>query len=114
MAMVKRGLGAATADGATLVAAGVVRVKAITVSVGATARWLKFYDKATAPLSSDTPILSVYCPVGTTTVPLPGEGIVTALGFGFRAAALGADNDVTYTSFAAADSAINVAYDLGN
>lgn len=107
--------GAATADGNTLVMAGQGSVLFLSLSVGATGRWYKFYDKATAPASTDTPILRVWVPAGGTVNLEFAEvgGLQFVNGFGHRSSVAGADNDTTYTSFAANDSCVNCFYQAG-
>jgi len=108
-----RSMGAATADGNTLVYAGIGRFLRIVASVQATARWLKLYDKATAPVFGDTPILSIYIPAGQTVVLDLGAGLEVVLGLGYRMSVNGIDNDATYTAFAANDSSITTLYQVG-
>ncbi len=71
-------------------------------------RFLKIYNKATAPLSTDTPVM---------TIPIPREaganveftnGIAFALGIGVRATVLVADADATAP--AANDVVINILF----
>lgn len=109
-----RKLGVATADGAANIAAGAGNLLSLVLTVGATARYYKVYDKATAPASTDTPIMTIYVPAGgTVVVNLAGVGLPFSLGLGIRASALGPDADTTYTSFAAGDSNVVALYQLG-
>ena len=109
-----RKLGVATADGAANIAAGAGNLLSLVLTVGATARYYKVYDKATAPDSTDTPIMTIYVPAGgTVVVNLAGVGLPFSLGLGIRASALGPDADTTYTSFAAGDSNVVALYQLG-
>ena len=73
---------------------------------------MKFYDKATAPTIADTPVLRVWCPIGSNLVLdfADSDGFPFQLGFGHRSSVAGIDNDATYTGFAANDSAVNVIY----
>jgi hypothetical protein len=103
-----------TADGTALAFAGRGRLVRAFLAVKATARWVKFYDKATAPAATDTPILSVYVPAADTRVVDFGiDGLDVVQGLGYRMAVNGIDNDATYTSFADNDSSITVQYQLG-
>lgn len=111
---IKRVMGAATADGTTLCSAGKGTLAGGWLSNGPTARWAKFYDKATAPGSADTPLVSVYCPANSLVNMGPlWDGLAFALGLGVRMSVNGIDNDATYTAFAANDCALNVLYNLG-
>ena len=106
-----RKLGVATADGNALISAGAGNLLALILTVGATARYYKVYDKATAPASADTPIMTIYVPAGdTVVVNLAEVGLPFSLGLGIRASALGPDADTTYTSFAAGDSSVTALY----
>ena len=56
-------------------------------------RYLKLYNKATAPLSTDTPLLTLPLPFDSAGhVPFPG-GIEFTLGIGYRATTGIADSD---------------------
>ena len=104
---------AATADGAAVISAKKGSLLKLSLSVGATARWMKFYDKGAAvPLAaSDIPFMRVWCSVGTTTIDLSDiGGIPFKNGLGIRMCLVGADTDATYTSFAVTDSFANVWY----
>ena len=108
-----RKLGVATADGNALISAGAGNLLALILTVGATARYYKVYDKATAPSSTSTPIMTIYVPAGgTVVVNLAEVGLPFSLGLGIRASALGPDADTTYTSFAAGDSSVTALYQL--
>lgn len=110
----KRVMGAAVADGTTLCSAGKGNFAGGWLSNGPTARWVKFYDKATAPASTDTPIVAVYMPANSFIDLGPiWDAIPFALGLGVRMCVNGIDNDATYTAFAANDCALSVLYNLG-
>jgi hypothetical protein len=85
-------LSAAGSDNATLVLARRVLVRTIIgYNAAAAARYLKIYDKATAPASTDTPILTFYLPASTAfAFDLVHE---TAVGLGYRLVTGSADND---------------------
>lgn len=85
-------LSAAATDNATNVKASagtLVQVKGYNDSVAA--RWLKLYDKATTPASTDTPRESIYLPPKTAFV-FDNLGLYAA-GIGFRITTGSADND---------------------
>jgi len=81
----------------------------LTVSnANATARYLKVYDKATAPTASDTPIRTYYLPPASLT-PIPvSDGIKFVNGISIRASTLVADNDNTAPT--ANDVIVNIGY----
>jgi hypothetical protein len=55
-------------------------------NAGAAVRYLKFYDKATAPASTDTPVLTVgITPTSSSFLSAEVPGIAFALGIGVRA-----------------------------
>jgi len=54
---------------------------------------LKVYDKATAPLSSDTPKLTIQLPAQSAANALMDDGIHFSLGLGYRVSAGIADSD---------------------
>lgn len=57
---------AAATDNATVACAARCALKGIQgYNANAAARWLKFYDKATAPTSADTPVKRIYLPAST-------------------------------------------------
>ena len=101
-------LSAANSDNATLVLARRVKVRTIIgYNAAASARYLKLYDKATAPASTDTPIFTFYLPASTAfAFDLDHE---TTVGFGYRIVTDNADNGAT--SVTAADIlGLNIAY----
>ena len=106
-------LSAVTADSAKLVYAGRGYVKRISVAISATPRWLKVYDKATAPASTDTPAWRMWCPIGQTIGDFTQIPIRFKLGLGYRFSLGGANADVAYTGFADSDAAVNVQYQKG-
>lgn len=60
----------------------------IVTSVNAAVRYLKIYDKASAPSSADTPVMILMIPGSTTgggvTVPIPACGLAFAAGIAIR------------------------------
>lgn len=90
-----------TAQDATVVKAGAGQLfgSIAVTNVNAAVRHLKFYDKATAPDSSDTPKLRIVIPANTTgagiVIPLPDAGVVFTAGITFRMTTGVADNDAT-------------------
>lgn len=81
----------------------------ITVSnANAAARFLKLYDKATAPTAADTPIRTYYLPpLSLTPIPTP-DGINFELGISLRASTGVADSDNTAPT--ANDVIVNIGY----
>ena len=78
-------------------------------NVAAAGRWLKIYDKATAPTSADTPKLRFYLPAGSAPViAIPSCGVVFTLGIAFRMTVGQADADTA--SITAGDVTINASY----
>lgn len=77
-------------------------------NANAAARFLKLYDKATAPTASDTPIRTYYLPpLSLTPIPVP-DGINFVNGISLRASTLVADSDNTAPS--ANDVIVNIGY----
>lgn len=66
-------------------------------NINAAVRYLKVYDKASAPSGSDTPKLRIVIPGATTgagiVIPLPDAGVAFAAGISFRLVTGVADND---------------------
>jgi hypothetical protein len=103
----------AASANATVVKSTAGTLYAINVqSIVAGIRYLKLYDKSTAPTSSDTPVLRVTIPGNTSgavvSVPLPDCGVAFANGVGFRVVTGQADAD--NTSVTAGDNVINLVY----
>jgi len=74
----------------------------------AAARFLKLYDKATAPTASDTPIRTYYLPPASLTpIPVP-DGIKFINGISLRASTLVADSDNTAPT--TNDVIVNIGY----
>lgn len=77
--------------------AGVLK-SLVAINVNAALRYLKLYDKATAPASTDTPVQVIPLPASATgagvALPLPPEGIAFAVGISFRLTTGMADSDV--------------------
>lgn len=81
----------------------------ITVSnSNAAARFLKLYNKATAPTAADTPVRTYYLPPLSLTPIVTPDGINFELGISLRASTLVADNDNTAPS--ANDVVVNIGY----
>lgn len=72
------------------------------------ARFLKLYDMATAPTSSDTPIRTYYLPPSSLTHLSIPDGIKFTVGISLRASTLVADND--NTAPATNDVVVNIGY----
>ena len=104
-----QGLVTSTMD--TLLYAGPGILQKLIVSVMATARWFRFYDKATAPVVGDSAniIYRLYVPAGVSYVIDFGPGgLPFNNGLGYRQSTLGIDSDATPTSLAANDSTVHV------
>jgi len=86
---------AANSDNATLAADRACDLhQIIGYNASASARYLKLYDKATAPASTDTPKITIYLPASLPfNIPFPPLGFVN--GFGYRLVTGSADNDGT-------------------
>lgn len=105
---------AAGSTNGTLVAAGTKRLLGGSVcNVSASVRYLKFYNKATAPtVGTDTPIATIALQPNTTysllelAAAAPGAYFSLGIGYGITGAA--ADNDMT--AITAGDVLINVLY----
>ena len=90
--------GAAGGDPTVIKAAPGTLKSVVAVNVNAALRYLKLYDKATAPASTDVPVHVI--PLGVSaTGPgcpvLPPEGLAFVNGIGFRLTTGIADNDNT-------------------
>lgn len=77
-------------------------------NANAAIRYLKLYDKATAPTSSDTPIRTYLLPPSSTVVVPVTDGIDFVNGISLRASTGVADNDNTAPS--ANDVLVNIGY----
>lgn len=79
-------------------------------NVNAAVRYLKLYNKATAPtIGTDTPVMTIALPAGTVTVvPVPVGGIVfnTGIGFGTTTEATVAGT----TGISASETVVNIGY----
>jgi hypothetical protein len=101
---------AAGSDNATCIKAGNTRLRGVTIhNASAAVRYVKFYDKATAPASTDTPVLRFYIPAGGTLARHFAGGFPFAAGLGFRTVNLQADNDATAVT--AGDLVLNIEYE---
>lgn len=106
-------LNSAASTNATSVKASAGAVYAIQVTnINASARFLKFYDKASAPtVGTDTPIKVLQIPGNTS-----GSGIVEALGIGIKFssgiafAITGGAGDSDTTAISANDVIVNLDY----
>jgi hypothetical protein len=75
----------------------------------ASARFVKLYDKATAPTSADTPIRTYSIPASTTVaLPVTEAGIEFLIGISIRGTTLLADNDNTAPT--ANDIVVNIGW----
>jgi len=95
----------------TLVAAGSRAISFLSVfhnGTGNTNRFFKLYNKATAPTSSDVPILTLVIHPSETVVITPAIQLACNLGIGYRMTANYADNDATAISVN--ELAVNIAY----
>lgn len=87
-----RNLSAAASDNAALVQAGETTLRSIIgYNAAAAGRYLKLYDKVSAPTSSDTPVMTIYLPA-TAAFALDFQRRF-ALGLGIRITTGGPDND---------------------
>ena len=88
---------AAAPVNATLVRAGVTRLIGYNIIIAsASVRYVKLYDKATAPANTDTPFLTIMIPANSDRVfDFDGAGLRCNLGLGFRIVAALVDNDNT-------------------
>lgn len=101
----------AATDNATLVKGSAGVVGFISVSnVNAAVRYLKLYDKATAPtVGTDVPVQTYLIPInGNFSPDLPPGGLVFTLGIGFGLVTGAADNSTTAVS--AAEHVVNIGY----
>lgn len=105
---VHRLISAAGSNNATNVSARKVKVRTIIgYNANAAARYLKLYDKATAPASTDTPLFTFYLPASSAfAFDLDHE---TELGLGYRLVTGNADADDTAVT-AADILGLNIAY----
>lgn len=78
------------------------------IGTGNSNRYLKLYNKATAPTSADVPMLTLAVHSGETIVLTPSIPFVFSNGLGYRMTANYADND--NTAVAAGEMAINIIY----
>ena len=77
-------------------------------NANAAIRYVKFYDKATAPAETDTPIIRIMVPAGGAANLMSEAGIVFVLGLGVRIVTGAADNDDTGVT--SAESMVNLWY----
>jgi hypothetical protein len=101
----------AATTNATLLKAGPASVGAVNIAnVAAAARFVKLYDKATAPNpATDVPVRTFMVPAGANFSPyIGGAGLKLAKGLGFAIVTGIADNNVTAP--AAADVAFDITY----
>jgi hypothetical protein len=80
----------------------------ILANANAAARFLKFYNKATAPDETDTPVLTVRLPIASTIMLSIPNGFVFTTGISIRATTGIADNDTGAPS--ANDVSVNLFY----
>lgn len=77
-------------------------------NLSSSARYVKFYDLAAAPTSSNTPVRRLLVPAGGGVVRLLGLGLVFANGIGFRITTGYADGDTG--TITAGDVLVNLDY----
>lgn len=81
--------------GANIKASSAILTGGIVGNNGSVVAYVKLYDKATAPSSGDTPILTIPVPAGGTVCFGIPFGLSTASGLGIRASTGVADNDAS-------------------
>ena len=94
-------LNSAATTNATLVKAGTGQLYTVAVSnINAAIRYLKLYDKATAPtVGTDVPILTIAIPItGVTHINFGTFGLSYLLGLGLAITTVGTDADATATA----------------
>jgi len=77
-------------------------------NVATVARFVRFYDKVTAPLSSDTPVMTIVLPASSAANVYWGPGVKFTAGIGARATTAVADADTGAP--AANDIVANILY----
>jgi len=95
----------------TLVATGSRAISFLSVfhvGNGNTNRFFKLYNKATAPISADTPIMTLVIHPSATVVITPAIQLACSLGIGYRMTANYANND--NTAISANELAVNIAF----
>lgn len=102
-------LSALNTDNAALIQAGPTSLVAITCVNAAAITYLKLYNKATAPASTDTPRYTIQIPASTTLILPINLGAMFGLGLGIRLTAAAADNDATAVA-AGAITCLNIDY----
>jgi hypothetical protein len=114
--LLKHRLLALASTNATVVAAGKQRlVGGIVSNTSAAIKYLKFYDKATAPtVGTDTPVMTIALPATSNT---PVNSFATDIGvyftLGFTYALTGAQADTDTTALTAGDVVVNFLYNNG-
>lgn len=77
-------------------------------NVNASTRFLKIYNKATAPTEADTPQMTIPLPTGNTSLHLGDSGVDFTAGISFRVSTGLADNDTGAPT--ASQSIINLTF----
>lgn len=78
---------------------------AILTNASAATKWVKLYDKATAPvLASDVPKAKIAVPAGSTVLLQPPDGLNFDTGFAYALTGAAADTDAT--ALAAGDMSV--------
>jgi hypothetical protein len=109
--LVHRLASAAATDNSTLIRVGANRLVGWHARASGTGvKFIKFYDKATAPLVGDTPILTIGISAGDMSeIILPYGGIIVHAGLGYRITNGAGDADAT--AVAAGDMTMNIFVD---
>ena len=107
--LVTRLLSAANSDNATIVKAAPGRIYSITGWNAAAVTYLKLYNKATAPASTDTPLHTEYLAASQKFQLSFPRGLNFTAGIGYRLVTGVADNDATAVA-AAAVLGLNIDY----
>ena len=102
---------AGTANATNIVARRAVLKRIIGHNANAAARYLKIYDKATAPASTDTPIFTFYLPASASFALDFDAGHEVVNGLGYRLVTGNGDSDDTAVT-AGDILGLNIAYAL--
>lgn len=103
----------ANTDNATLVKAGTVKVASISVcNINAAVRYLKLYNKATAPTcGTDVPVTRLVMPInGCTSYNLGGGNSQAGFALGLGYCMVTGITDASTTAVAASEQLVNICY----